>query len=234
MKSENLPYVLEEYIIEAAAQLDKVDSELLNKATKHHVIVNGKPYPPKELLRELIKVIEARNLNIDLGSVTGGAATNLVFENANFEVVEFKVAIPSLKDIPLLIHNYKKLIAQDNNDGEVYKWEAVKQFQTHWDFRHPDFGAMLKQSFGKRQNLMYQVSSSFLDILANEYPNEAREMFEILYEEGLELDDRIKEFQARSDEIIKDVSAKRGKKLHHQQDERAISFYLALYYPEDD
>jgi hypothetical protein len=47
MKSDNLPYILPEYIIEAATRLDKLDLKVLNKATKHHVVINEKSYPPK-------------------------------------------------------------------------------------------------------------------------------------------------------------------------------------------
>jgi DNA polymerase III delta prime subunit len=171
-------------------------------------------------------------LDIDLGSTTGGPATNLIFENAGFEIIAFKVKIPSLKDFSLLIKVYKKLITEDRNAEEIYKWEAVKHFQFHWDIVNQEFGSVLKQSFGKRQNLMYQVSSWFLDILANQYPIEARTMFENLYDESKNLNSRLKDFQSSSDNIIKKVSQKLNKQLNHQQDERAMSFYLALRFPE--
>lgn len=92
------------------------------------------------MLRELVKLIETKKLNIDLGTTTGGPATNLIFENAGFEVVPFKITIPPLKNIDLLINLYKEFIREDNNIQEVYKWEAVKHFQFHWDIVNQEFG----------------------------------------------------------------------------------------------
>ena len=131
-----------------------------------------------------------------------------------------------------LIEKYKDLISADNNKGEVYKWECAKQFQDNFDIEASDFEAMLKNAIKGRSNLMFQNSSGFILKAAKFFPEEVRKMFQLLYFEQNELPSRLDEFQTSAQSLLPKVAEKYGKPLNHQQDERAISFYLSMRFPD--
>ena len=130
-----------------------------------------------------------------------------------------------------LIAKYKELVRKDGNTGELYKWRCIKHFQDNINIDAPDFHMMLKNALRKRANLLYYISSSFILEAAEQYPDDIRQMFRCLYDEEVDLKTRIQDFYLSSNNILpklKDVDDK----SKHQQDERTISFYLALRYPE--
>ncbi len=40
------------------------------------------------------------------------------------------------------------------NEGELYKWRAIKCFQDNWDVNAPDFVGMLRKSLAEASNLL--------------------------------------------------------------------------------
>ena len=53
--------------------------------------------------------------------------------------------------IQALISNYIRFLQEKpSNPDEVYKWQAIKHFEQHWDINAPDFTKCLKRLFGKR------------------------------------------------------------------------------------
>lgn len=137
----------------------------------------------------------------------------------------------SLPGFSKFVARYKQLIKDDNNAPEIYKWECVFQFQKSFNIEAPDFERMLRDSVKKARNLIYVNSLGFILRAVKYFPENIREMFRELYDENLDFQSRLETFQKKSKDLLPDVIEKHGKPLNHQQDERTISFYMAMRYP---
>jgi len=132
-----------------------------------------------------------------------------------------------------LTEQYKDFIRETGNRYENYKWEAVTHFRKTWNPEAVDFGNMLIEAFKRNVNLLYQISWWFLKTIALKETEKAREMFRILFNENIALAERLKVFQRESDRLLSKFELELGKEnLHHSQDERTLSVYLAFRYPE--
>lgn len=80
---------------------------------------------------------------------------------------------------------------------EIYKWKAVAQFQKYWNIDAMDFSDMLTIAWDKTENLlkagMFYPKNMMVSYAAKE-PNMVREMFRNLYDEEINLIERIKNF----------------------------------------
>lgn len=134
-----------------------------------------------------------------------------------------------LKDVLI---NYKKDFLGKWWKQERYKWEAVKCFQDNWDINADDFYTMLHKSLAKTYN--HLASQNYyprdrMERFAKSAPEDVRSMFNALYDESKDVYGRMDEFKQKSEILIK----KYGKPGdHHYQDERAMSVYLWLRYPD--
>jgi hypothetical protein len=131
------------------------------------------------------------------------------------------------------IEKYIHILEQNGDPNEAYKYLAINTFQQNWNLDAEDFHQMLRTSFSKIANLLYQNSWGFIEKLAQHFPNEVREMFRNLYDESVDISQRIKTFQTESENILPKVrqSLKRNN-INAQQDERTISVYLAFRFPK--
>ncbi len=128
---------------------------------------------------------------------------------------------------------YKDLIRQDHNEPERYKWVCTQTFQESWDLEVPDFEAMLKAALRDRDNLLYHSSASFILLAARYFPEIVRTMFRNLFDENEDLNRRLRAFVKAAEALQGQVQKAHGKPLKHLQDERTISFYLAMRFPEN-
>lgn len=115
---------------------------------------------------------------------------------------------------------------------EMYKWEAVKQFQSKWDIDAEDFSAMFTDATSKHYNLlasnMYYPIGMIQSFAAFD-KERTREMFRVLFDESKDLTERIKYFWDESD----DMREKGDEKWYnHYQDLHAVSTYLTFMHPE--
>lgn len=132
-----------------------------------------------------------------------------------------------------LIEKYKSFLRQTNNAGEAYKWQAINNFQQNWNIESDAFEKMLKVSYKKTANLFYQNTWGFITKAANHFPKQTKKMFVELYNEEIPLNQRITLFQKAAEKLLPKLKIELGRdNLNHQQDERAISIYLAFKYPE--
>lgn len=132
-----------------------------------------------------------------------------------------------------LIKNYVDYLVNNGDPYEAYKYVAFNTFQQNWDIDAIDFYQMFRNSFSKAANLVYQNSMGFINLLAQSFPNDVRNMFRDLYDESLDISHRIKSFQAASDKMLPNLKvALNRSNLNAQQDERTISVYLAFRFPE--
>ena len=117
-------------------------------------------------------------------------------------------------------------------DQEEYKWEAVKNFQEHWNIDAEDFSVMLVEATSKHVNLldskMYYPIGVLKDYAGFDLER-IREMFRVLFDEGKDLSERISFFSNEA-EAIRKLGGDRWK--NHYQDLHAISVYLTFMYPE--
>ena len=117
-------------------------------------------------------------------------------------------------------------------EEEKYKWEAIKCFQDNWDINAQDFPAMLSKSLSKTENLLaanYDFSRKMIEFYAEQNPEEVRSMFMQLFDEKIDLIERINGFIARSDTLLETYGPE-GKQ--HYQKDGTITTYLWLRYPD--
>lgn len=133
----------------------------------------------------------------------------------------------------LLIEKYIDILEENGEPNEAYKYLAIDTFQQNWDLETDDFYQMFRASFGKVSNLLYQNSWGFIEKSAQNFPEETSKMFRNLYDESVEISQRIKTFQAESEKLLPKVrQALYRTNINAQQDERTISVYLAFRFPE--
>lgn len=115
------------------------------------------------------------------------------------------------------------------HEEEIYKWEAIGHYKSYWNIDAEDFPTMLEQAFKKADNLLtsyrYYAYSTIIEF-AKEKPEEARNLFRLLYDENIPFSHRYVGFQSAFDEYSFE------KKHNHHQDLHAISVYLSFEYPE--
>ncbi|HET8963960.1 MAG TPA: AAA family ATPase [Chitinophagales bacterium] len=132
-----------------------------------------------------------------------------------------------------LIEKYIDILEQNGDPNEVYKYLAINTFQQNWNLEADDFYQMFRASFSKVSNLLYQNSWGFIEKSAQNFPEETKEMFRSLYDESVQITQRIKTFQAESERLLPKVrQALNRTNINAQQDERTISVYLAFRFPE--
>ena len=118
---------------------------------------------------------------------------------------------------------------------ERYKWIAVKHFQDHWDIDASDFTGMLSQAFAQHFNLLDTGVARPLSVLiffAKYEPENARNLFRILYDESLPLEERRKDFINGVNLFVAKMQQEDAKWKNSFQDQHAISVYLTFQYPE--
>ena len=123
--------------------------------------------------------------------------------------------------------------------GEKYKWEAIAHFKEHWNIDAPDFAEMFKEATAKTRNLLHLhkwYPRGLVLTFAKYEPEKIRQMFKELFDESIELKQRVEDFIQKMKALLSDII------LHHKQDEpnaffnqsqntNAISTYLWLKYP---
>lgn len=127
-----------------------------------------------------------------------------------------------------LIERYKEIKRKIGHYEEIYKYEAVQHFQQNWDINAEDFAGMLKFALSKHLNLIFNLTFTAINYVAKNKPVETRKLFEYLFDESVDLFERIKTFSDKVDKLIKEIDPK----LQGMQDERSISIYLTFQFPD--
>jgi hypothetical protein len=134
------------------------------------------------------------------------------------------------------IEHYKSFISSAGYD-ELYKWEALKNFQDNWDIEAEDFKTMYDRSFYSKYsgNLWANphwfpkaVMLRFID----HNKEKVRQMFSDLYNEDEDIDKRIERFVYNCENILGEVFVyDRSMKNHFHDGQRIVSLYLAFRFP---
>jgi len=132
-----------------------------------------------------------------------------------------------------LIEKYIDMLEQNGDPNEAYKYVAINTFKQNWNLEAHDFYQMFRASFRKVSNLLYQNSWGFIEKSAQNFPEETKEIFRNLYDESVEITQRINAFQSESEKLLPKVRQVLNRtNIKAQQDERTISVYLAFRFPE--
>lgn len=130
-----------------------------------------------------------------------------------------------------LVERYKELIkTTPNNDPEIYKWQLIAKFQKTWNVDAMDFAAMFKSI--DIANLVYYNAKSVIVHLAQNYPSDIKAAFTALYNEDVDLRERMVAFRQTIKKLYDKVDDGKYKNYQDHQDERTIATYLAFRYPD--
>ena len=116
---------------------------------------------------------------------------------------------------------------------EKYKWVAIKHFQDNWDIDAENFGDMFKKATDKTSNLLasgYTYPRAMITSFAKADDERTRSMFRALFDESVDLSQRVSTFQAASEDMR--IKYDDGTWKNHYQSTNAISTYLWLRYPD--
>jgi len=133
-----------------------------------------------------------------------------------------------------ILRNYideYKLEFERVNQGEIYKWRAVKCFQDNWDIDAENFLEMLRKSIRLTFNLLNSgqyFPHKMLLLYTEQRPEKLRMMFRNLFEEENDIYQRIIDFQNEIESLNSELFE--GKNSY--QDHRAVILYLTLRFPE--
>ena len=128
--------------------------------------------------------------------------------------------------------DYKKVFVSQQWPNEKYKWEAVKWFQDNWKIEAADFAEMLNTATGRTMNLLASANyfpQRMIVKFARIVPEEVKAMFIELFDESLDVIERIENFKQKSTILLEKYG--NGAAQHYQY-ENAITTYLWLRYPD--
>lgn len=125
-----------------------------------------------------------------------------------------------------IIEDYKKHISQTELKDEIYKWELVNEYRGRPNTDAEDFYQEVKDI--KFSNLMYHLGITVLYQLAEDKPEELRQLFIHLYDENKNLTERVKSFNKDTFKIYRNS----GETKQHHQDERSVATYLTFHNPD--
>ena len=134
--------------------------------------------------------------------------------------------------LQILVEEYKTDF-KENIPLELYKWEAVKHFQDNWDLDAEDFPAMLSRSLSKTENLLASMNNyprRMIKQFAQRFPQDVKSLFVALYDETVNLKERIDAFIAGIEQIHMKWDGKEAKNHYHTFN--VVSTYLWLRYPD--
>ena len=102
-----------------------------------------------------------------------------------------------------IISSYKEYFPEHWQD-EKYKWEAIQHFQKNWDIKADNFLDMFLTATDKTYNLLASMNNyprGMIKAFATADEEAVRGMFINLYDESINLSERIENFKSKSDEL---------------------------------
>lgn len=208
--------ITKEHVLNAIEKIKSENIQLI-PSTRYDVVIDGIPYPPKEVMR-----YAHAQLNGDKRwEYSGGQPTFKFLEQMGFEVKTKKGTDPLLS----LLERYKSHIKESGLTDEIYKWKLVEQFKGRPNLDTEDFAQEIRGL--NFSNLTYGMARAVMVHLVKERPELYRECLKNLLDEDRLLNDRIAEF---TKEILKIYREIEGKNADHH-DERTIAAFLTYRYP---
>ncbi len=145
-----------------------------------------------------------------------------------------------LSKLQYYIAQYKKYLKRDRLYAGQYKWEALNNFQAHWDIDHDElyimFDNCLDSNLSRKlwQGHAWSPKKMMLAFIEMQ-PDYVKMMFNDLFNEEKSIQTRCDRFVFYCDELLKmyrDEHKATIENSHYHGDYKMISLYLAYRYPE--
>ena len=214
-----LEFLTKELVEQAAKGIDEIGIPPGRSGKRYEVIINDKPYPFKLLATEAAKLAEVKLTPKEFYS--NDNYRNTFKDLTGFECIK-KIGKDPIADI---ISKYKKLIKKTRLKDEIYKWHNAKKYHGKPNVNALDFKAEISSI--DFSNLIYGIGLGVIKHLTNDKPEEFREVFKVLLDESIELQERIITFNTETLKTYRTLVP--NEKHSHHQDERTMGTYLALY-----
>ena len=162
-----------------------------------------------------------------------GVSTFIVVQYLKDFLSSEGAAMIDLSKLEPVLSGYQTYFPKHWPRGEDFKWEAAQHFHDHWNIDAADFGEMFKEATAKVFALLdtgYAYPRAMILNFAAADCEATRAMFRSLFDESIELSQRITAFQAATEEIRTKYND--GSWSNHYQSTSAISVYLWLRYPD--
>ena len=174
--------ITREHIIEGVQKIERDHIEVI-PSTRWLVTINGKEYPPKEVMRYAHEAMNGEKV----WEYGGGHATNKFLER-----LDFRISGRAGDPVADLVERYKKHIKTNGLQDEIYKWELLEKFKGRPDTDADNFGDELRGV--NYANLIYPLGIGVVHHLAKERPEQYRTCFQALFDESKPIDQRLKVF----------------------------------------
>ncbi|HRE78474.1 MAG TPA: AAA family ATPase [Flavobacterium sp.] len=239
MKQNLARLVTKESVLQALQKFED-SNPVLEKSTSYDLEYNGSYYPPKEVVREAAR-IQGIKIDNNKHSLGGGDKTNIPLKNLGFKIINKIQYHMNLDKLEKYWKDYKKYFELPKSEHqEKYKWGVLNQVYKKWDWNVIDIPEMFKNAFLVEGKKNLWESGNFYPIkhtlwMFENFKDETINEFKNLFDEQLELDERIKSFidfyNLKLPELQKLVPDKKIN-YHSHKDFRAIALYLSLQYPK--
>lgn len=210
--------ITKEHVLSAIEKIEQ-QSLVLKASTRWLVEINGKRYPPKEVMRYAHEQLNGEKV----WEYGGGPATNNYLLKMGFVITQI-----SSNPVRELIERYKKRIREHGLEGELYKWDLISQFRGRPDVDKENLVEELRTL--KFANLIYYVGIGAAKHMAGDRTEPFRACFKVLFDETQPLSYRIKYFNEETLKIYRELVPE--KHLQHHQDERTMATYLTYHNPD--
>ena len=209
-------------VFKAINKIEREKAELI-PSTRWLVEINGKQYPPKEVMRYAHEQLNGERI----WSPGGGPPTNKFLEAMGFNISDMNAG-KDKNPVLNLLEQYKQNLKANGLKEEIYKWELVTRFKGKPDINALNFYEEIKGI--DFRNLIYPVGISVIHHIAKECSEPYRECFKILFNENLPLQNRLKSFNAETLKIYRSLVSET--RFSHHQDERTMATFLTYHNPE--
>ena len=155
------------------------------------------------------------------------------FSFKNYRIMDMAAWDLTANSIQRIVVQYKASFDKWFPD-EMYKWQAVKCFQDHWNLDADNLVKMLQSALARAKKLLdttYTYPCKTIEIFAEKEPSTVREMFLKLTDSDKSLIDRICEFEKIADALLQRCKTSNTMRQHYQSD-RVVCTYLFLLAPE--
>lgn len=146
-----------------------------------------------------------------------------------------------LKKIQASIAAYTEWLERggERTQQNLYKWESQRIWQENWNLEASDLVTMYDQSLENSTtrriwNRENYEPKRMMKAFAAMQPHFVRSMFEELFDETKEVDNRIDRFVFYCDELLREYKETHRSSIenNHYHDYTMISYYLAFQYPD--
>lgn len=213
----------------AFEELNRSGWDKKRNSKSYAIVNNGKQYPNKLVLQKAEEYLinNGYDAYVDAKSMSGGEPINNYLASKGAEVYSSKVKEKILtgNHNQEIIKKYKSIVQPDNSK-EIYKWKLIQKFQGRPNLDVEDFTNEVTSI--NYQNLIYHNGIAVRNYLAVEAPEEYKKCYAHLFDERVDLHERVVAFQDNVRRIYKSL----GNTLGSHHDERTIATLLCFKYPD--